>query len=148
LGEIKEGKMVLNEFGKIVDREILNTPNIRNNIGIDIYQIMPNHVHVILIIQSEGRGVMHYAPTNKLKSPSQTLGAVIRGIKSAITTNIKRMINNQNIIIWQRNYYEHIIRNNHELAILREYIENNPAQWEIDEENPKNLFANKSFFSK
>ena len=77
-GKVRNGKLVLNKFGMLAKDEWIRTKEIRPNIKLDYYIIMPNHIHGIIIIESS-RGVMHYAPTNEFKSPSQTLGSIIRG---------------------------------------------------------------------
>jgi REP element-mobilizing transposase RayT len=135
--------MVLNEFGKIVEGEWLKTKEIRHHIDLDYYVIMPNHIHGVVIINSRGElnspqdvreGRIRYAPTNdKFKSPSQSLGAIIRGFKSAVTKRIREFTGNLELKIWQRNYYEHIIRNDVDLYNIRKYIELNPLKWELDE---------------
>ncbi|MBK9098411.1 MAG: transposase [bacterium] len=154
-GKIVKGKMVLNEFGKIVEVEWLKTKEIRNNVDLDYYVIMPNHLHGNIIINGRGelnspQGMnlrlelnstgnnesrrIQYAPTNdKFKSPSQSLGAIIRGFKSAVTKRIRELTKNTELKIWQRNYYEHIIRNEVDLQNIRNYIELNPLKWELDE---------------
>jgi len=141
--------MVLNELGKIVEEEWLRTKEIRNNVDLDYYVIMPNHMHGNIIINSRGElnspkkinltsnnesGRIQYAPANdKFKSPSQSLGAIIRGFKSAVTKRIRDFTGDPEIKIWQRNYYEHIIRNDFDLQNIRNYIELNPLKWELDE---------------
>jgi hypothetical protein len=80
---------------------------------------------------NEDKGRMQYAPTeNKFKSPSQTVGSIIRGFKSAVAKQIRN--NGLNDFKWQRNYYEHIIRNERDLYNIRRYIELNPLKWELD----------------
>jgi len=169
-GDVKNGRMTLNNYGKIVKDEWLKTPAIRKNIDLDYYVIMPNHIHGIIIIERRGelnspqergdedtnespqgkgekdlppnknelnspqnkdKGRMQYAPTeNKFKSPAQTLGSIIRGFKSAVTRQIRisGLINFK----WQRNYYEHIMRNERDLYNIRRYMELNPLKWELD----------------
>ena len=105
-----------------------------------------------------GRGVLQYAPTppapgrpipaqaatpRAFRSPSQTIGAIVRGFKGVTTKQINPLrfggvsqYAPTNAPVWQRNYYEHIIRNERELNRIREYIEQNPARWATDEENP------------
>lgn len=136
-GEIIDNKMFINAFGKIVENEWIKTPEIRNIIEIDSFVIMPNHFHGIIVINDAGRGVLQYAlstKTNEFKSPSQTIGAVIRGFKSTVTKQINIFRNMQMQSIWQRNYYEHIIRNEDDLLRIREYIIKNQENWENDEE--------------
>jgi REP element-mobilizing transposase RayT len=130
-GKVNNGKLVLSKLGVVAKEEWLKTKEIRPNIELDYYIIMPNHIHGIIIIES--RGVMHYAPTKKFSSPSQTLGAVVRGFKSAVTKRVNQMNGTIGKKIWQRNYYEHIIRNEQDLYRIRKYIHLNPLKWELDE---------------
>ena len=141
-GKVKNGRMVLNRIGKIVDDEWLRTKKIRENIDLDYYVTMPNHIHGIIIIerrgelyspQTENQGRMRYAPTDKFKSPSQSLGSIIRGFKSSVTKRINEMSGSTIFPVWQRNYYDHIIRNEQDLHRIRKYIQNNPLKWELDE---------------
>jgi REP element-mobilizing transposase RayT len=136
-GEIIDGEMVLNRFGIIVNEEWLRTAILRvwETVEIDTYIIMPNHVHGIVVI-NHGRGVLQYAPTGMLRSPSQTIGAIIRGFKSASTKRINLSRNTPGNPVWQRNYYEHVIRDEDDLNRIRQYIFENPAHWAEDEENP------------
>ncbi|MCC7095355.1 MAG: hypothetical protein IT277_14310, partial [Ignavibacteriaceae bacterium] len=79
-------------------------------------------------------GRIQYAPTNDtFISPSHTLGAIVRGFKSSVTKKIRELSGNSELRIWQRNYYEHIIRNDNDLHRIRTYIQNNPLKWELDE---------------
>ncbi|MEW5925582.1 MAG: transposase, partial [Candidatus Zixiibacteriota bacterium] len=82
---------------------------------------------------TSNKGVYQYAPTNKFTSPSQTLGAIIRGFKAATATRIKIMSDNSINKLWQRSFYDHIIRNEKELHQIREYIAKNPLIWQVDE---------------
>lgn len=134
-GYIIDGKIELNVLGKITVREWLKTFQIRKNIQLDEYVIMPNHFHGIIILTDNGGGVLQYAPTNEFRSPSQTIGSIIRSFKSAVTRQIKRLDYPFFYSVWQRNYYEHIIRNERELNRIREYMQNNPLRWQYDREN-------------
>lgn len=134
-GDVENAEIRLNEYGQVVRNEWLNTENIRSNVELDAFIVMPNHVHGILVIVDDCRGVLQYAPTKKygFSSPSQTLGSIIRGLKSSVTKIINQIRNTHGVPVWQRNYYEHIIRNEKELDKIREYIANNPLNWETDE---------------
>lgn len=80
-------------------------------------------------------GRIQYAPTesdSELKSPSQTVGSIIRGFKAAVTSKINTLRNTPGGKVWQRNYYEHIIRNERDLYNIKNYIEMNPIKWEYD----------------
>ena len=148
LGEIKNGETILNKIGQVVEEEWLRKKKIRKNVDLDYYVIMPNHLHGIIVIEHSieyGRGELNsptrdntgriqYAPTkNKFKSPSHSLGAIVRGFKSSVTKKIKELPGHSELKIWQRNYYEHIIRNELDLQNIRQYINLNPLKWEIDE---------------
>lgn len=145
LGEILEGEMILNEMGLIAQNEWLRTPEIRKNAELDVFVIMPNHIHAIIILNDNGRGELHSpiiigSPNimndNKgecnspLRSPSNNIGSIIRGYKSSVTKQIR--ILNDNIIVWQRNYHEHIIRNEKSYQTISNYISSNPAKWNDD----------------
>jgi REP-associated tyrosine transposase len=154
-GEIEDGKMILNNLGEIVQKEWLRTPIIRTNIQIDECVIMPNHVHGIILIENEStkspnsRGapsapVTELTPAPVTESiyvsiPTSTrtpgsLGSIIAGFKSAVTKKIKSACGESYLPIWQRNYYEYIIRNDMKLKQCREYILQNPMKWNLDRE--------------
>jgi REP element-mobilizing transposase RayT len=125
---------ILTRYGIVVRDAWNNTPILRPNILLDAFVIMPNHLHGIIVIggMSHGGvskgGVWQYAPTG-FRSPSQTIGAIIRGFKSSTTKQINQMRGIPDLPVWQRNYYEHIIRNEEELNRIREYIITNPQHW-------------------
>jgi len=78
-------------------------------------------------------------PQSEFKSPSKTLGAIVRGYKSAVTTRINKKCNTAGQKIWQRNYHDHIIRDDESLERIRYYIIHNPAKWQKDKINPVNF---------
>ena len=140
-GEIVKSEMILSDIGRVILEEWLNTEKLRKNVQLDEFTIMPNHFHAIVIINQGGRGVLQYAPTanseapNRIfRSPSQTIGAIIRGFKSAATHRVNELRRKPGFPVWQRNYYEHVIRNDEDLTSVREYIANNYLNWEIDAE--------------
>ncbi len=144
LGNINNGKMQLNKYGEIIETEWLKTAEMRNNVELDIHIIMPNHLHGIMFIVS--RGTMHRAPTNYIpkyesfgKPVSNSIPTIIRGFKSSVTSKINKMRNTPGASVWQRNYYEHVIRYEEELNKTREYIVNNPLKWDLDIENPDRI---------
>lgn len=132
-GKIINGKVILNDFRRVVEEEWFKTKELRKNIDLDYYVIMPNHFHGILII--ERRGTMHRVPTDaKFGQPiSGSLSSIVGSFKAAVTRRINKLTFPQKRIIWQRDFYEHIIRNETDLYNIRKYIETNPLQWEIDE---------------
>jgi len=116
----------LTAIGQIIDIHWQDIPNQHRHVNIDEYIIMPNHIHGILIIRAAARA----APT---------LGQVIGAFKSRCVIDYLKYIRHNNLNelakIWQRNYYDHIIRNDKSLTKIRQYIINNPATWADDREN-------------
>lgn len=132
-GELKNGKMILNEYGKIVDEEWNKTKKIRRNIDIDFYVIMPNHFHGIIIIngpEKTNKSVETHSDAS-LHKPKNNLSDIIRGFKGSCTKRIHLMGNPA--FKWQLRFYDHIIRNERDLRRIRTYIQNNPIKWELDE---------------
>jgi len=127
----------LNEAGEIVNSLWEELPVRYHSIGIDYYVIMPNHFHGIIVIQNVGAQLA--APVGGA-SPAPTLGDIIRTFKSISTLHINRQCHRSGAL-WQRNYYEHIIRHEQSLCKIREYIRNNPLQWSLDRENPDNMYS-------
>ena len=133
-GNIINRKMKLNEYGKMVEEEIINTNKIRQNVRIGEYIIMPNHVHMIIEIIDVG--VAWYATQGKVERSKMIIPKIIQQIKT-ITIKKANRINESGLhtmqpLQWQRNYYEHIIRNEKELYRIIEYIKYNPLNWEND----------------
>ncbi len=146
-GEITNGEMRLNRLGEIVSQEWERIAVVRPAIELGAYVVMPNHLHGILFFQENGaftvgatrrafpkRPSHRVAPTGTLRSGS--LGAVMGQFKSIVTKRIRAMPGMTDIPVWQRNYYDHIIRNQDDLELTWMYIEANPGQWDKDEENP------------
>jgi len=98
---------------------------------------MPNHIHSIIILVDGGRGTLQRAPTAEQfgKPTSDSIPTIVRLFKSATTKRINELRNTPGIPIWQRNYYEHIIRSEESLNRIRQYILDNPARWAFDREN-------------
>jgi len=149
-GDIIDGKMMLNANGLIVHEEWQKTAEMRLNVVLDTFVIMPNHIHGILVIKDDidygkakCRGTMHRAPTPMIerygKPVSNSIPTIIRGFKSAVTHRINEIRATPGAPIWQRNFYEHVIRNEDNLNEIRQYIENNPTKWLEDENHPKNI---------
>ena len=104
--------------------------------------VMPNHVHGIVLINMDyNAGASGLKPRNKGKDGliSRSLGSFIRGFKTSVTIRINKIRNSPKANVWQRNYFEHIIRDENELNKAREYIFCNPKNWESDRENPQYL---------
>ncbi|MBM4462743.1 MAG: transposase [Chloroflexi bacterium] len=134
-GDEHNGEIRLNQYGLIVREEWLRTAELRENAKLEACVVMPNHLHGIIAITNR-RGVSPYAPTGTLRSPSHTLGAIVRGFKSASTKLINETRHTPGTPVWQRNYYEHVIRDEDDLQRIQQYILDNPAHWAEDENHP------------
>ena len=132
LGQVKNGKMILNDLGKIVGQIWQEIPKHYVSTELDDYVIMPNHVHGIIIINDVETG---HAPSLQIKQP--TLGNIIGSFKSAVTKQARQ--NDHLYFKWQPRFYDHIIRNENDLRRIRTYIQNNVLKWEVDEYYRKTL---------
>ncbi len=139
-GEIVDGKMQINPFGEIVKEEWFKTAVIRPNVTLfdDEFVIMPNHIHGIIWIVDDVGARRRRAPTLERfgKPVSGSIPTIVRAFKSAVTRRINALRGTPGAPVWQRNYYEHVIRNEPALHHIREYIATNPARWAVDRENP------------
>ncbi|UCH11078.1 MAG: transposase [Fidelibacterota bacterium] len=141
-GKVVGDEVELSTFGRIVDEEWVNNATIRPYVELDNYVIMPNHIHGIVMIIA-GRGTTRRAPTKERfgKPVSGSLPTIIRAFKSAATKQINRLRDTPGQRVWQRNYYEHIIRNDKDLNRIREYIASNPMKWQSDRYYPDTINA-------
>ena len=140
-GEVVDGEMHLSPIGQIVNDNWISIGVIHTWMFVDTFVIMPNHVHGILFIQDRDVGATQcVAPTslpdmrNLSSGPNpSSIGAIIGAFKSATTKEI-RSANylSGGVRVWQRNYYERILRKEDDLHITRYYIETNPGYWERD----------------
>jgi REP element-mobilizing transposase RayT len=170
--------MCLNKIGKLIQSTWSDLPRFYSGVDVDVFTIMPNHIHGIIILTDEDAGLVGAgpcacpvdakqtdgrprgaAPTNtdaneQSQEPSppdvshrdkhpfpMSLSDVVHRFKSLTTTRYwKAFLNRDGISspgkLWQRNYYEHVIRSDDALRGIREYIVNNPQQWDLDRENP------------
>jgi putative transposase len=136
-GDVVDDIMQLNSWGKIVGNCWSTIPSHFTDVELDEFVIMPNHLHGILVITDDsGRGTIYRAPTiERFGSPVRgSLPTIIRCFKAAVTRRINRVYGATGI--WQRSYYEHIIRSEDQLNRIRQYIVENPLKWALDKENP------------
>jgi REP element-mobilizing transposase RayT len=140
-GEIRGEMVRLNEWGEIARAEWLKTSVIRDGIELDEFVVMPNHIHAIITITQCGGGFVgaqrRCAPTHTpiTNVNPGSIGAIIRAYKSVVTSRINQSRGTPGVPVWQRNYWEHIVRNDDDLSRIREYIRNNPDGWETDGEH-------------
>ena len=134
-GEIVDGVMQLNEWGEIARREWFKTAELRPFVELyeDEFVVMPNHAHGILWMNDDVGAERRSAPTDMPHVTAGSLGAIVRAYKSAVTYAINAARQTRGMVVWQRNYYEHIIRNDADLNRIRNYIVNNPLKWADDD---------------
>ncbi len=148
LGEIQNGEMILSPLGNLIENEWYDLQNRFQNISLDEFVIMPNHIHGIIIIKKAESNIESKGSTNIQSAENEesitkeqkttTLGEVIGSFKSLVYSKhlkASQLINPDIIVgkLWQRNYFERIIWNNEDLDIIRKYIRHNPENWENDE---------------
>jgi REP element-mobilizing transposase RayT len=134
-GEIAAGEMHLNAAGEMIVRWWNELSNKFPTFEPDAFVVMPNHIHCIIVI--------HDGEATALGQPKPTLGDIIEWFKTMATNEYIRGVKQLGWKpfpkrVFQRNYYEHIIRNERELTAIRKYIENNPAKWTGDGDNLQN----------
>lgn len=135
-GVIADGEMLLNAYGRIVQEEWEKTALLRENIILDAFVVMPNHFHAVMIINATPeckKGEPQFVKQEGEPQFAPTVGDVMKGFKQAVTLQIraKGYLGK----VWQRGYYDHIIRNTHDYDATVEYIHNNPKNWHRDKNN-------------
>ena len=188
-GDIEDGEMRLSDAGRVVGATWEGLPSYNPGVALDVFVIMPNHFHGIIVIDHipSGSGVgaqfiapptpavvspadsplpyspvgaqfiappvesissptriagpghvdegaINRAPTPDTPNRTPSLGDIVRGFKAHTTRILHRDLGI--VRVWQRNYYEHVIRDDASLSRIREYITNNPVHWAFDRENP------------
>ncbi|EAT58672.1 transposase [Chlorobium ferrooxidans] len=130
-GQITDGEMHLNDSGRMIERCWNEIPVHFPHVELDAFVVMPNHVHGIVAI-ADSPNPPRKPPITPIQpsGTSKTIGSIVRGFKIGVTTWMRQNTNVHDV--WQRNYWERIIRNEPELNRIREYILNNPVNWDSD----------------
>jgi putative transposase len=129
-GHIIKGTMKLNSFGLIVEKVWKEIPMHYPGVNNEVFIVMPNHIHGIIAIHDVERAGSKPAPTK-----TYPLFEIVRAFKTYSSRKINTLRNMKGISVWQRNYYEHIIRSEKDYREIGEYVVNNSAKWESDPEN-------------
>jgi REP element-mobilizing transposase RayT len=140
-GAIKSSIMQLNELGSIAEVEWRRTKELRKNVELDYFIIMPNHIHGILIINDgvETRGRVSLQTDSQFGKPVRnSLSTIINQYKGTVARRIHSELKTE--FYWQKGFYDRIIRNEKELYCIRNYIDQNPFRWGIEEEGDENIF--------
>ncbi|CAH1083987.1 Y1_Tnp domain-containing protein [Candidatus Nitrotoga sp. 1052] len=131
-GEIVDGKMMQNETGMMAEKCWCAIPDHFSWVMLDAFIVMPNHVHGFITVGANDVGAKDFLPlqSKPKHGTSRMIGSIVRGFKIGVT---KWFRSNTNVhVVWQRNYYEHIIRNDEAYLKIAEYIQTNPQRWEED----------------
>ena len=143
-GTIKNYKMHLSPVGKIAKRHWEKIANNFSNIKIESFAIMPNHLHGILLIDNPFDIHPFKKPISSdpphIVRRKMLLSKAIGRFKMQSSKEINNLKNTQGTPVWQARFYDHIIRKRESLHKISQYILNNPIKWEIDRNNPKNIF--------
>ena len=152
-GEIIDGETRLSAWGNIVQQEWIRLSKRFPYLELDAFVVMPNHLHgIITIIENCSRGTgTNAVDSRKLTTPRAptaerfgqpvvgSIPTIVRSYKSSVTQRIMGTMGGSRNTVWQRNYYERVVRNEDELNRMRQYIQDNPLNWETDRENPLQL---------
>lgn len=161
LGEVVNSAMQPNEWGQIVHEEWLASAKIRPELKLDAFVVMPNHLHgIVWLLHTDATqthnvppptvgahggapddsvhnvGAHGRAPGRVPQRAARSLGSFVAGYKSAVTKRTNQLRDTPGLPFWQRNYWEHIIRDEQSLNRIRQYIQDNPARWAEDQLHP------------
>ncbi len=140
-----EGKVTLNSFGGIASEEWRRSMGLRAEVDLDAFVVMPNHIHGVVVIKHDlsgnSVGGTGQSPQQRPDYPPRgpvrrSLASFIVGYKGAVTRRINALRKTPRALVWQRNYYERVLRDGDELKRARFYIRENPARWADDDYNP------------
>lgn len=169
-GEVRDGAMNLNDSGCMLSEGWLKLPDKFPDVALDEYVIMPNHFHGIIVLNEpdddvDRRGEPRVRPPLKCEHKDHgehknqgehkvrpygtaegSVGRIVQAFKSMTTNAYIHGVNEHGWPLfagrlWQRNYYERVIRDERELDAARKYIFENPIKWDLDRENPQNATA-------
>jgi putative transposase len=138
LGKVESGKMVLNEYGNIVENCIKQISDYSYGTLVDVFVVMPNHIHIIIAIERYSVGV------DLLVDPMGQTGRFVPTKEKSISEIVKNFKTYSSKLIhqsgfssfsWQRSFWDHVIRDDRDLFIKQEYIINNPPKWQLDKNN-------------
>jgi REP element-mobilizing transposase RayT len=135
-GTIDAGQMFLNDAGTVVKQTWIDLRRRFPHVILDDFVVMPNHLHGIVVLRSltpkRKPGAASGAPTRMA-----TLSAIVRAFKSESAVRVNSIRVKSIPLVWQRNYFEHIVRFSKGLDAIRRYIRENPARWDSDPENAR-----------
>ena len=150
LGKVVDGEVVLSEYGRVAEESWLWLEEQYRFVTLDAYVIMPNHMHGIVVYgdldgadggggADDGDYASNWGGSRAAATEGnrrKTLGRLVGAYKTVTTKQINVFREAQGAPFWQRNFWEHIVRNERALLAIRDYIRTNPARWEADQLHP------------
>ncbi|MFY9730930.1 MAG: transposase [Candidatus Acidiferrales bacterium] len=141
-GHVVAARMQLSDLGRIVEECLVAVPRHFKNADIPVHSIMPNHLHAVVALRVEASSA---PPTETNSVRAETFAApitgsiptIVRSFKSAVTRAARAAFRKPSLDVWQRNYFERVIRSDDEFRKTWQYICENPARWDFDPENPQ-----------
>jgi putative transposase len=133
LGAVADGEVMLSPFGEIARQKWVHSAVLREGVELDLFVVMPNHVHGLVVLRPPPR--LPDLPRDA-RFASRSLGALVGGFKAATSRRINDLRGTPGRPVWQRNYYDRIVRDEDELDAIRAYIGDNPSRWSQDPEHP------------
>ena len=141
LGEVADCEMAPNRLGEVIQDCWANLPDHYHNLVLDAFIVMPNHVHGVIILEDETTGVgAGFKPALPAAVSRKRRGVpeIVRSFKTFSARKVNEMRGLPGTPVWQRGFYDHVIRNRRELDRVRAYVMDNPRKWGEDADNPVN----------
>ena len=143
-GAVVDGEMRRNAPGEVAARCWAEIPDHFPNVALDEWVVMPNHLHGIVLMPGTATAAvplpdalpLRHAPERFATPVAGSVPTILRSFKSAVTREINQCLGTPGAAVWQRGYFEHVVRDEASLARIRNYIASNPQRWDSDPENP------------
>jgi len=126
-GDVADGVVVLSDFGRIAESEWRLSSNVRSEIQLDDFVVMPDHVHALVWLRNNSVNRLSSQESRQLQPGS--VGALVAGYKSSVTRQINEIRNMPGSPVWQRGFHDRVVRDEQELQRIRAYIAANPLNW-------------------
>ena len=135
-GEVTHGIIHLSKLGEIARQELEQISLKFSKIHLDVFVVMPNHIHILITISANGTSIQTTNSEAFRHPVPGSIPTIVRAYKAAVTRQAAMRRDIYISEVWQRNYYEHVVRTEREKEQIYAYIVSNPDQWDSDDENP------------
>jgi REP element-mobilizing transposase RayT len=144
LASVIEDQLRLSAVGQVVDAGWRAIPHFFPHVSLDLFVVMPNHLHGIFLLEEEPRAkhppeadASPLHPSRPKGTAAGSVSAILQSFKATTARRVRSLPEMERIRLWQRGFFDHIIRDNAELNRVRRYVEENRLRWALDEENPQ-----------